>query len=261
MAAALTSSITTTTAAAPRLLLRHARRVAAPRRHLATTTTTETPTITAADAAQQILRSPQGQTTSTRREALDAHQLQRLSLALGRRHLHPGLDVTSAPPPAGTPLPPGYHLAYFTPAAVAEADLADDGTDGGGVPRPPPPFVRRVWAGGSLRWAPGAQPLRVGDVVEERTRLVGAEAKRSRGGGGGEMVLVEVEKEFWGPGGLALVDRRSWIFRPPPAVVRGIEEGGKDVGGPAASGVDGAGGWRRSRVEEVNVRGPDGAGE
>lgn len=259
MAAALTSSITTTAAAAaPRLLLRHARRVAAPKRHLATTTTTttETPTVTAADAAQQILRSPSGQTTSTRREALDAHQLQRLSLALGRRHLHPGLDVTSAPPPAGTPLPPGYHLAYFTPAAVAEADLADDGTDGGlGVP----PFVRRVWAGGSLRWVPGAQPLRVGDVVEERTRLVGAEAKRSRGGsggGGGEMVLVEVEKEFWGPGGLALVDRRSWIFRPPPAVVRRTEEGGKDVGGPAVSGVDGAGGWRRSRVEDV-----DGAGE
>ncbi|KAI0876419.1 hypothetical protein GGS24DRAFT_451348 [Hypoxylon argillaceum] len=28
------------------------------------------------------------------------------------------------------------------------------------------------------------------------------------------MVLVEVEKEFWGPGGLALVDQRSWIFRP-----------------------------------------------
>jgi hypothetical protein len=257
MAAALTSSITTT---APRLLLRHARRVAAPRRRLntSTTRTTTTSTITAADAAQQILRSPQGQTTNTRREALDAHQLQRLSLALGRRHLLPGLDVTSAPPPAGTPLPPGYHLAYFTPAGVAEADLADDGTDGGlGVP----PFVRRVWAGGSLRWVPGAPPLRVGDVVEERTRLVGAEAKRSRGGSGagGEMVLVEVEKEFWGPGGLALVDRRSWIFRPPPPVVRGTEEGGKEVGGSAVSGVDSAGGWRRSRVEDV--RGPDGAGE
>ncbi|KAJ2969778.1 hypothetical protein NUW58_g9898 [Xylaria curta] len=28
------------------------------------------------------------------------------------------------------------------------------------------------------------------------------------------MVLVRVEKEFWGPRGLALVDERSWIFRP-----------------------------------------------
>ncbi|KAM6505115.1 hypothetical protein FSOLCH5_015035 [Fusarium solani] len=28
------------------------------------------------------------------------------------------------------------------------------------------------------------------------------------------MVLVEVEKEFWGPKGLALTDRRSWVFRP-----------------------------------------------
>jgi hypothetical protein len=28
------------------------------------------------------------------------------------------------------------------------------------------------------------------------------------------MVLVEVEKKFWGPKGLALTDRRSWVFRP-----------------------------------------------
>jgi hypothetical protein len=36
------------------------------------------------------------------------------------------------------------------------------------------------------------------------------------------MVLVEVEKEFWGPKGLALTDRRSWVFRPEidPSTVR-----------------------------------------
>lgn len=64
-----------------------------------------------------------------------------------------------------------------------------------------------------MSWTEGV-PLRVGEEVEERTRLVGATAKRSRDGS--EMVLVEVDKEFWGLKGLALVDRRSWVFRPPP---------------------------------------------
>lgn len=54
--------------------------------------------------------------------------------------------------------------------------------------------------------------LRVGDEVEERTRLVSATPKKSRGGG--EMVLVEVEKELCAPRGHTVVDRRSWIFRP-----------------------------------------------
>lgn len=202
----------------------------------------------------------QGQ-TRTLRQALDGHQLQKLSLALGRPRLHPGgpdlaaAAAPSSPPPAGTPLPPGYHLGYFAPAA-AEADLGADGTDR--TFNAPAPFSRRMWAGGAMRWAPagGGGLLRVGDAVEERTRLVGAEAKRSRGGGG-EMVLVEVEKEFWGPGGLALVDRRSWVFRPPPpAGGERVGGGGGGEGGPA---VSGAAGGRRSSVEDVE--GADGTGE
>ena len=47
-----------------------------------------------------------------------------------------------------------------------------------------------------MTWNPqGAAQLRVGDEAEERTRFVGAVAKRSRDGS--EMVLVDVEKEFW----------------------------------------------------------------
>ena len=40
----------------------------------------------------------------------------------------------------------------------------------------------------------GAEVLRVGQVVEERTSLLSAEAKKSRDGS--EMILVEVLKEF-----------------------------------------------------------------
>lgn len=53
--------------------------------------------------------------------------------------------------------------------------------------------------------------LRVGDEVEEQTRLLSATAKKSKSVG--EMVLVEVEKEFRGPKGV-VVDTRSWVFRP-----------------------------------------------
>lgn len=199
---------------------------------------------TAADAAQQMMRTFEGQ-TKTCRQTLDPHQVQKLSLTLGRRNLHPGLDVASGPPAAGTPLPPGYHLVYFCPAQP-EAELGADGTDR--TFNAPGPFSRRMWAGGRMSWVEGT-PLRVGDEVEERTRLVGAAAKTSRDGS--EMVLVDVEKEFWGPQGLALVDRRSWIFRPPP---KGMLA---KVGEAVAGSVTGAAG-SYSRAQDVKL---DGSGE
>lgn len=144
----------------------------------------------------------------TRRQVLDGNQLQKLSLTLGRTQLHPGLDVSETPPPDGTPLPPGYHLVYFTPNGT-ESELGPDGTDR--TFNASAPFTRRMWAGGIMTWKTPAQ-LCVGQQVEERTRFLSAEPKSNRMGD--EMVLVKVEKEFWGPEGLALVDRRSWVFRP-----------------------------------------------
>ena len=201
--------------------------------------------MTAADAAQQMLRVCEGQ-TRVQRQVLDGHQLQKLSLTLNRPRLHPGLDVTSGPPPEGTPLPPGYHLVYFSPASV-ESELGADGTDR--TFNAPGPFSRRMWAGGRMSWAPAAAPLRVGDEAEERTRLVGAAAKKSRGGS--EMVLVDVEKEFWGPRGLALVDRRSWVFRPPPG--EALARSDAQVAGVVPGAVG-----RHSTVEDVLVDGSGG---
>lgn len=163
-------------------------------RHVATT---------AADAAQQLMQTFSNRTI-TQRQLLDGNQLQKLSLTLGRRELYPGLDISREPPPVGTPLPPGYHLVYFTPGGV-ETELGPDGTDR--TFNSPAPYTRRMWAGGKMRWEGGRKSqLRVGEVAEERTKLLSATPKRSRDGG--EMVLVEVEKEFWGPDGLALVDQR-----------------------------------------------------
>jgi hypothetical protein len=165
----------------------------------------------AADAAARILDENAGRSI-LRSQLIDAAQVQRLSLTLGRAKLHPALSVLDSPPPTGTPLPPGYHLAYFTPAAL-ESSLGSDGTDK--TFNPVEPFVRRMWAGGSMTWTQD-NPLRVGDIAEERTTLVGAAAKKSRSGH--EMVFVEVEKAFSNSGGISLVDKRyvalpPWIAR------------------------------------------------
>lgn len=165
--------------------------------------------ITAKDAASHMLDTF-GSTTSVRRQVIDANQLQKLALTLGRPALPGGLDVSVDAPPTGTLLPPGYHLVYFTPNGL-EAELGPDGTDVSF--NAPAPFTRRMWAGGRMSWpATGKDGLRVGDEAEERTRLIGATPKPSRSGG--QMVLVEVEKEIWTARGLAISDKRSWIFRP-----------------------------------------------
>ncbi|OCK82723.1 hypothetical protein K432DRAFT_415179 [Lepidopterella palustris CBS 459.81] len=46
-------------------------------------------------------------------------------------------------------LPPAHHLVYFNPT-IPEDDLLPDGTDP--LQSPGEPFVRRMWAGGSLRF-------------------------------------------------------------------------------------------------------------
>lgn len=158
----------------------------------------------AAEAVEQLTHKFEGK-TSVRRQIFDANQLQKLSLTLGRRELG-GVDVSDMPPSAGTPVPPGWHLVYFTPNGV-ESELGPDGTDR--TFNSPAPFTRRMWAGGRMTWpAAGDETtaLRVGDEVEERTRFVGATAKANKFGQ--EMVLVEIEKEFWGRRGLGVVDQR-----------------------------------------------------
>ncbi len=185
--------------------------------YLSTTAPYRSSQLTAQDAADQMM-SIFGGKSMTRRQLIDANQLQKLALTLGRPHIGEGIDVSENSPPDGTPVPQGYHLVYFTPNGL-ESELGKDGTDR--TFNAPSPFTRRMWAGGVMKWPTAAAGgdkgeqsavLRVGDVAEERTKLLSAVPKKSRSGD--EFVLVEVEKEFWTPRGLALVDQRSWVFRP-----------------------------------------------
>ncbi|KAG9255497.1 putative cytoplasmic protein [Emericellopsis atlantica] len=183
------------------LPLRCAARVSVQAGRRFTTSSPRRSLLTAQEAADRLVANFGGNKTFERRQLLDGNQLQKLLDTLNR----PTGDVT---PANGTPIPPGYHLVYFTPTD-AETSLGRDGTDK--TFNAPAPFTRRMWAGGTMRWDADAD-LRVGDEVTEITRLVSATPKKSSSVG--EMVVVEVEKEFVGSRGRALRDRRSWVFRP-----------------------------------------------
>ncbi|EHK44490.1 hypothetical protein TRIATDRAFT_293694 [Trichoderma atroviride IMI 206040] len=161
---------------------------------------------TATEAASYMMDQFANKITK-RRQLIDSNQLQQLAVMLGRPVLN-GHDISRMNIPAGTPIPSAHHLVYFTPMEL-ESQLGADGSDR--TFNAPAPFTRRMWAGGHMKFDK-SNPLRVGEEAEESTRLISAVAKTSRSAG--EMVLVEVEKKIHGSRGLALVDTRSWVFRP-----------------------------------------------
>lgn len=164
-----------------------------------------------ADIATRFLTKFKTSVPETRTQLLDANQLQLLSLTLHRPNLFHNTPIDTSAPKPGTPLPPGYHLAYFT-VPILEHDLGNDGSDRSYNPEPP--FTRRMWAGGSVHW-PGMAAgnfLRVGEEVIERTKVLSCEAKVVKRTGEA-MLVVGVEKEFETKDGIAVIDRRDWVFR------------------------------------------------
>ncbi|RUP52173.1 hypothetical protein BC936DRAFT_138361 [Jimgerdemannia flammicorona] len=112
-------------------------------------------------------------------------------------------------PPADTPLPPNWHLAYFPPR-VLERDLASDGYEDSHAP--PEPFVRRMWAGGKLEFKE-RNPLRIGQEARVVTKCKDVEVKR---GARGENVFVWVEKEIGNGHGWCVRDTRCLVYMKPP---------------------------------------------
>ncbi|KAL2820798.1 hypothetical protein BDW59DRAFT_112938 [Aspergillus cavernicola] len=174
----------------------------------------------AATIATSFLSHFQSLGPQTRTQTLDSNQLRLLSLTLNRPSLFPNSAPLSSSTTTsnleiatGTPIPPGYHLVYFTPAFL-ETELGADGTDMSY--NPSHPFTRRMWAGGEVYWPRNEHgvpnPLRVGEEVTETTRVFSAEPKVVKKTGE-EMIVVGVEKEFRNEMGVAVVDKRNWVFR------------------------------------------------
>jgi hydroxyacyl-ACP dehydratase HTD2-like protein with hotdog domain len=69
-----------------------------------------------------------------------------------------------------------------------------------------------MWAGGELEWSRDpSQFLRVGEMVLESTWMRSAEPKKLKTGA--EMLVVGVEKRYETDKGVALVDKRNWVFQ------------------------------------------------
>ena len=158
--------------------------------------------------AEELFHKATSAPSVVRKQLLNANQAQHLSLTLNRPNLFRDINVNKEGSPlAGTPLPLGYHLIYFTPAALP-GGLGPDGTDRGYSPASP--FTRRMWAGGNLNWTK-SNALRIGEEVTETTKLVSAQPKVTRRGE--DMIVVSVEKVFENARGIALVDKRDWVFK------------------------------------------------
>ncbi|OQE45880.1 hypothetical protein PENCOP_c001G08011 [Penicillium coprophilum] len=169
----------------------------------------------ASTVAEAFLSRFQSMGPQTRTQTIDANQLHLLTLTFNRPTLFPGgpsLSNGAPGPQSAVPVPPGYHLAYFTPAFM-ETELGPDGTDASY--NPDAPFTRRMWAGGEVLWPRldgNPNPIRVGQEVLETTRVLSAQPKVVKKTGE-DMIVVGIEKEFANEHGVSIIDRRNWVFR------------------------------------------------
>ncbi|KAK2069223.1 hypothetical protein P8C59_003820 [Phyllachora maydis] len=94
-------------------------------------------------------------------------------------------------------LPPGHHLVYF-PRQVGPPDgLMPDGTDRDHWPGGP--FVRRMWAGGSVRWRHGVQAgaaMRLDGSPAWCVETVGEPVWKEGKGPGDDKVFVDVMRRY-----------------------------------------------------------------
>lgn len=158
-------------------------------------------------------------------------------------------DLAPPAPAAAEPLPPAHHLVYFNPVHPAER-LLPDGTDP--LQSPGPPFVRRMWAGGSLRLngearlvmdggryvcMEGIRDVSVKGKEGQEKVFVGIERRVGRADGG-RSDEEEVRQRLWTQkaeefGDALLVERRNIVFmheRTPTeleAVKEALREGAK----------------------------------
>ncbi|CAG8614497.1 7215_t:CDS:2, partial [Dentiscutata heterogama] len=142
----------------------------------------------------------------TREETLFPTPLQLLSITLNRKEIINNIPSTQ-PPPNGTPLPPNYHLVYFTPRNY-ENELTKDGYKI--HYSPPAPFLRRMWAGGELKFNHENQ-LRVGQNAKLITKLRKVDYKIGKLG---ENVFIWIDNDINNENGWCIKDTICVAYMP-----------------------------------------------
>ncbi|CAG8539497.1 7051_t:CDS:2, partial [Scutellospora calospora] len=139
-------------------------------------------------------------------DTLTATPLQLLSITLNRKEIINNIPSIQTPPDE-TPLPPNYHLAYFLPRDY-ENELSSDGYKT--KFSPPAPFLRRMWAGGELKFNQ-ENPLKIGQKVKMTTKVRDVEYKMGKLG---KNVFVWLDKEIVNENGCSLIDSRCIVYMP-----------------------------------------------
>ncbi|KII88448.1 hypothetical protein PLICRDRAFT_111173 [Plicaturopsis crispa FD-325 SS-3] len=137
----------------------------------------------------------------------------------------PTRDGTRRPyaePHPGDALPFGHHLVFFHPRHP-EVQLRPDGTDADFCP--PPPFTRRMWAGGKMVWG-GANPLVVGRKATMSSDVAAVEKKGFESGSPMVFVKQRISIKMEGSEDASVEEERSHVYLPvsPGSAPRGIRE-------------------------------------
>jgi 3-methylfumaryl-CoA hydratase len=115
--------------------------------------------------------------------------------------------LVGVPVPDLTALPVLWHWVYLLDRP-AQADLGPDGhLATGGVPSPPEPGRRRMWAGGRVRTV---GPLRCGEPATRRSYVRDSVDKRGRSG---RLTIVTAVHEISQRGGVVVTEEQDIVYR------------------------------------------------
>ncbi|RYU13744.1 mesaconyl-C4 CoA hydratase [Nocardioides iriomotensis] len=141
------------------------------------------------------------------------------------------LDLPTGGIAAGVELPPLWHWVYLLERR-AQRDLGPDGHPMSGVPAPPGPGRRRMFAGGRVLHV---RPLVLGRPAVRRTRLLSTQAKAGRTG---PLTFATVRSEIHQDGRLAVVDDQDIVYRAPGGSLPPAEPGPGPVADPPRLDLD-----------------------
>ena len=136
--------------------------------------------------------------STTRTEVIAAEPVESLAAMLD-------IDV---PCSAGDRVPPLWHWMYLLDRR-RQSELGDDGHPASGIPAPPGPGRRRMFAGGRVTTY---RPLLIGQEATRVTSIARTVAKEGRTG---PLTFVTVRLEISQGGGPAILEEQDIVYRAP----------------------------------------------
>ncbi len=130
------------------------------------------------------------------------------------------LDI---PAPDGDELPQLWHWIYLLERRP-ERDLGPDGHPTHGIPAPPGPGRRRMFAGGRVSTV---RPLLLGAPATRTTRVVSTQEKTGRTG---PLTFVTVRNTITQDGEVAIVDEQDIVYRTPDSTLPAASSAPSDSG-------------------------------